>query len=661
MLGSSIQVAVGLEDIIRTATLVVAASDASTASKRFADYLCDGTADDVQIQAAIDAINATGVRGTLVLSEGTFTCAATIAWKSNVDLRGNWATLNVSPDAQGALDFDDLTNVQIRDVIVRSVGAGGTIDSALSVRGTTDDTVEFINVHCYLDATASTDAVIWVWETASPRLINVKAIGHAGNVNGVRGLYTGDGAGVYIFGGEYRAGTGAGNTKIGINIDGVGTTTIIDVHAVGGSGATDTARGGYIATNGITDGNYSTPITIMGGIWEGGIANRSQGLIIGRRSIVNGQGGIFRGGTGSGTTREGMAWEDNATGTWNGGECFGGLSDSAAADGLSISGSASPILKNMIVHGNELIANSRGVLIAGNVTPEFSNLLVTPTRHSYLWSYDDANNGRFAPLTPVLTHPYQVIAINVDVVNAYVGETVDIGSTVSGTEIASGISIASTGVKYFGFTKKEIVADAYLYVTPSVGINDGDVKVEFIVCTNYGGGYAWYHNGNGDTTRLTNSVLQSNQASDTFRVQNTSPLGWAVIDTLIETFGTARSAIQASGAVASLPFFNCKLLRNYTTPLILTIASGTANVTSFSSLSEGTATVTDGNTNVTVTHNLGSTPIAHEIMLTPTNNLGGASHYFIDAIGATTFRINVNIDPGATTATFAWRITRGTP
>jgi len=42
------------ERVRRTATFVVAASDSK--KKSDADYVCDGTADDVQIQAAIDAL-----------------------------------------------------------------------------------------------------------------------------------------------------------------------------------------------------------------------------------------------------------------------------------------------------------------------------------------------------------------------------------------------------------------------------------------------------------------------------------------------------------------------------------------------------------------------------------------------------------------------------
>jgi hypothetical protein len=51
-----------------TATFIVAASDASTRVKNQADYVADGTDDDVEIQAAIDALPSGG--GTVVLSGG---------------------------------------------------------------------------------------------------------------------------------------------------------------------------------------------------------------------------------------------------------------------------------------------------------------------------------------------------------------------------------------------------------------------------------------------------------------------------------------------------------------------------------------------------------------------------------------------------------------
>ena len=61
--------------------IFVAASNASAAAKAWAaatgGYVCDGTADEVEIQDAIDALPAVG--GTVMLSEGTFYIAAMIS------------------------------------------------------------------------------------------------------------------------------------------------------------------------------------------------------------------------------------------------------------------------------------------------------------------------------------------------------------------------------------------------------------------------------------------------------------------------------------------------------------------------------------------------------------------------------------------------------
>ena len=72
-----------------TTYYVVAASNASTESKLAADYICDGTDDDVEIQAAIAAVHALG-GGIVDLSEGDFTIGAQLDYAnvSNVVLRG---------------------------------------------------------------------------------------------------------------------------------------------------------------------------------------------------------------------------------------------------------------------------------------------------------------------------------------------------------------------------------------------------------------------------------------------------------------------------------------------------------------------------------------------------------------------------------------------
>ncbi len=70
----------------RTATYVIAASTASATSTVQADYVCDGTADNVEIQSAINALPAIG--GKIQLTEGTFNIAATINLSDIVSIEG---------------------------------------------------------------------------------------------------------------------------------------------------------------------------------------------------------------------------------------------------------------------------------------------------------------------------------------------------------------------------------------------------------------------------------------------------------------------------------------------------------------------------------------------------------------------------------------------
>lgn len=56
--------------VVRTATFVVAASDGAPEQKSQADWVCDGVDDDVELQAALDALPAGG--GLIGLSAGTY-------------------------------------------------------------------------------------------------------------------------------------------------------------------------------------------------------------------------------------------------------------------------------------------------------------------------------------------------------------------------------------------------------------------------------------------------------------------------------------------------------------------------------------------------------------------------------------------------------------
>lgn len=85
----------------------------------------------------------------------------------------------------------------------------------------------------------------------------------------------------------------------------------------------------------------------------------------------------------------------------------------------------------------------------------------------------------------------------------------------------------------------------------------------------------------------------------------------------------------------------------------LSIGGGTVTYTKYNS---GTATVINTATTSVVTHAMSRTPSINDIKVTPTNDLGDATKFWISTITATQFTINVDVDPGVDTATFVWAI-----
>lgn len=83
--GARIFVTPGKEDFLETTdikgtmTVIVAASDAPQVFKDRADYVCDGTNDEVEIQAAIDLIEGTEDRGVIEFSGGTFNVSSELS------------------------------------------------------------------------------------------------------------------------------------------------------------------------------------------------------------------------------------------------------------------------------------------------------------------------------------------------------------------------------------------------------------------------------------------------------------------------------------------------------------------------------------------------------------------------------------------------------
>lgn len=92
------------------------------------DYLCDGTADDVEINAAIQALPSTG--GEVVILDGTYNITATIAVnKDNVTLSGNGAATVLKRMWNSSSDEGVITVVASSGCCVKEVCVDGNNSS----------------------------------------------------------------------------------------------------------------------------------------------------------------------------------------------------------------------------------------------------------------------------------------------------------------------------------------------------------------------------------------------------------------------------------------------------------------------------------------------------------------------------------------------------
>lgn len=114
----------------RGATQVVAPNDASDLIKSQADYVCDGTADDVQIQAALDALPSGG--GRVVLSAGVFTIAASITLASYDSLEGQGAYATILRTTTSSIDVIQVHGADVSNKLQGIRVANMLIDSDAS-------------------------------------------------------------------------------------------------------------------------------------------------------------------------------------------------------------------------------------------------------------------------------------------------------------------------------------------------------------------------------------------------------------------------------------------------------------------------------------------------------------------------------------------------
>ena len=118
----------------RGASYVIAASDSSASDKSQADAVCDGTADDVEIQSALTTLNTAG-GGILVIMQGTYDITATLTV-------GDWTTVQ----GTGKVDFVLNATESLTDITLRARSFKSLMTNLDHSGGNTNITIKNIRI-----------------------------------------------------------------------------------------------------------------------------------------------------------------------------------------------------------------------------------------------------------------------------------------------------------------------------------------------------------------------------------------------------------------------------------------------------------------------------------------------------------------------------------
>jgi len=525
--------------VSRSATLVVAASDASPRSKLGADYVCDGTADEVEINAAIASLPSRG--GKVMLSEGKFTIAAPVLIQDKcVHLQGQgpgWANADSEDFDVGATvitaaqaydnDFITIRSSDGAQANIRKVG-GSCVSDLKIYQNFPRTSTSAHGIHVYGDVGTTWCMTIFI---------------HRVVVSGVGGIgFYARGSDIFISQCEARGCYSAG---FWMRADSVMSHVI-----AGGNGRSGTVEQIYLkgfcaADNIYVYGGERGGIALEGGALARGCALTNffidapghMGLWVYQMEEVTISNGFIRGG---GTHQHGedsqqaVVIDESNHVTLSGVHVYNVTGDVAAKQMTGFD-----LRKSNDVTLNGCSANlslRRSVRLRGSEYCVISDCHFTDSGQETDNTYSDIS-----------------------------------------LETQDGIPSTYNRVHGCNFRNTTVVRTKY-------GIQEADADQDHNI----------YHD----------NYFDGNQRT---------------------------KAIYVAGA-------NSRAYRNkgYVTE------------------SNGTATVPNGSTYVEVTHGLSATPNAKDISVTPTNGLGNASKFWISDVGVSTFRINVNTSPGATTATFAW-------
>lgn len=279
-------------DLVSGATLIIAATNSSNAAKAVANYVCDGTSDQTEINAALSALPASG--GCVLLAEGTFTIDAQIATakaSSMLSGMGLGTTIFAANSAGSNVPLVSIGHAKSGVVNLTIDGnkannAGRTAMELIrlaSSDGFVSNVYGINSAGANMRVTGSTGNIISDSRSIAAQTIgiNVGATGHTivqGCVvtgNGSVGLYT-SGTRTNIVGGHYSS-----NGTFGINADG-GTAHVVGATIVSNGSHGLHCSGGL---DHLIEGNV-----VRASTQHGIVALVDRVSIVGNHCMENGQG-----------------------------------------------------------------------------------------------------------------------------------------------------------------------------------------------------------------------------------------------------------------------------------------------------------------------------------------------------------------------------------
>jgi len=579
----------------RSATLVVAASDSSDASKAGADY------EDSEINVAITACNVAGF-GSVRIMAGTHTSTSQIVMKSNVEVICDiGVSINVTPtDTSAAFLFDDLSNAIWRGGTLTREGTTG--GDCVAFSGTTDSTCQMPDtiienncVHALNDSFGT-----YVSETAAPKLWNVKSTGSTSSGQNMDGFRIEDTSAPQLYNCKGYGGAGTGTRSHGIyvtetanpvlwNCEGVGganvsshsqgivlngtANTVVCFNCIGRGGGGTQANGfesgqtvylklynceGY-AGDGNNSRGFSTDKTpsngnqaisdngeIHGGYYVGGAGTSSQGFYVNGPIKIRTYGVHAKGGSGATNCHGGYVLDGALI------YDYGSTFEGGATDGYGFldSSAGGEMISSKFIHCLSGTTGANNALHVDKSNTRYIGCLATPPRREGMFRYI----GSTYSITPIASQAYMLIGVALNVTTEVGAATLEIGTSDGGGEIATGVSLASSGWVYFEITKPEIAADTAFYAKPS----DTDARFDlyYIVIPNDANQYALWHKGVGAS--YDGCTFISNGASDAVYLNNKYlTMNNCTLETLDPT---GQKSLNAASSLTDVKLNNCTLI-----------------------------------------------------------------------------------------------------